>query len=166
MIDAADKRFHHKMQQKTAQLEALRTCQEEDARRALFIEDLAIFAKMFVWREGRWSKRKKEWLLAKQYKGQDPDLSAERHHERAESALMFWTMTDPDRADRRSECTQMHALTTSMAVAIMGEAHIHTHKLKFTNDRSQWWLCVVAAACDLGLFGEVTLLICANFMLT
>ena len=60
----------------------------------------------------------------------------------------------------------MHSLTISMAVAIMGEGHIHTHKSKHTDDRSQWWLCVVAAACDLGLFGEVTLLICANFMLT
>lgn len=71
----------------------------------------------------------------------------------------LWTLPG-----RRSECTQMHELT--MAVAIMGEAHIQTHKLKATDDRSQWWLCIVAAACDLKLFGEVTSVMCGISMLT
>jgi len=164
--DAAAKRLHCKKVQKTEEREALRARQEEDARRASSIKDPAIFAKMIVWREGRWSKKQQQWVVQNEYQNLDPDLSAERHHDRADSALMFWTMTDADREGRRSECTQMHSLTISMAVAIMGEGHIHTHKSKHTDDRSQWWLCVVAAACDLGLFGEVTLLICANFMLT
>ena len=164
--DAVAKRLHSKKVQKTEEREALRARQEEDARRASSIKDPAIFAKMIVWREGRWSKKQQQWVVQKQYKHLDPDLSAERHHDRADSALMFWTMTDADREGRRSECTQMHSLTISMAVGIMGEGHIHTHKSKITDDRSQWWLCVVAAACDLGLFGEVTIVICANFMLT
>lgn len=136
------------------------------ARRASTIVDPARFAKMIVWSEGRWSDKREKWVLLGNYKERDPNLTVERHHDRADQSLAFWTLTDPLSAGRRSECTQMHELTISMAVAIMGEAHIQTHKLKATDDRSQWWLCIVAAACDLKLFGEVTSVMCGISMLT
>jgi len=114
--------------------------------------------------EGRWSDKREKWVLLGNYKERDPNLTVERHHDRADQSLAFWTLTDPLSAGRRSVCTKMHELT--MAVAIMGEAHIQTHKLKATDDRSQWWLCIVAAACDLKLFGEVTSVMCGISMLT
>jgi len=169
-LAAQQQRKANKLQRKQL---AAAAAQEEQGRRRLLIKEPSDFAKYVVWAEGKYSRKKGKWRV-KTHNGRhdaDAGVSPEQHHARAMHALLFWTgylqHDQPARAQAhgRQECTAMHSLAIAMAANMMGEDHIHRRLLSEGDKRSQWWLVIVAAACDLNLFGpEVTCSVNMKFL--
>jgi len=150
-------RRKHAMSKKAIERERLEREAAQVMLRRDSINDPAVFARMIVWQEGRWSKSKEGFVIKKTFALDDgEEVSAQMVHERACSALAFWTQTKVDECDKtvaREHCSAMHAGTINKAVAIMGEDHIHRFLADPDDARTQWWLCAVSTACDLNLFG-------------
>lgn len=151
-------RRKHAMSKKAIERERLEREEAQAMLRRDSINDPAVFARMIVWQEGRWSKRQKGFVIKSTFDLHDgQEVSAQMAHDRACFALAFWTQTKVEESDKtvaREHCSAMHAGTINKAVAIMGEDHIHRVLADPGDVRTQWWLCAVSTACDLNLFGS------------
>ena len=149
---APDRRQTKKREARMRERQEEENRRERRARRRDMIDDPVLFAQCVVWREGHFSKRQQQWVLQEE-DSSEKHLTAARHHERACKALAFWTGAENrSQTSSREDVSPMHALVIQMAAATMGENHIH--RKNTDKGRSPLWMCVVAAAHDLGLLGN------------
>jgi len=156
----------HRRQSKARESTLLQQARSERKRQKIgrrldMIKDPVMFARLVVWGEGKFDKSKGEWVIKEEYAedkllagDKKNPISPDRHHERVCGGLGFWTGAK-GKGMSREDVTPMHSLVLQMAATTMGEDHIHRKDNGKT--RSPWWMCIVAAAHDLGLLGTTVM---------